>query len=343
VSSPVLDVADLRVRFETARSDGGRGVVRAVDGVDFSVEAGETLGIVGESGSGKSVASLSLFGLVPTPPGVVSARRAHLAGRDLFAMSPRELRAVRGKEMALIFQDPLGALNPLMTVGRQIGEVVEAHENATREAARRRAHDALIEVGISDPGARVDAYPHEMSGGMRQRVMIAMALVCRPRLLVADEPTTALDVTVQAQILELLARIQHRHGTAIVLITHSLGVVAGACDRVSVMYAGRVVESAETHALFARPLHPYTRGLLASVPRIDGEPRARLVSIEGSPPAPGSATTACPFAPRCPLAVERCRTEVPPLETIEWSKDDGARDTRRAACFFAREAAGAST
>jgi oligopeptide transport system ATP-binding protein len=333
VSSPVLDVADLRVHFDTERC-----VVRAVDGISFTVDEGETLGIVGESGSGKSVASLALFGLVPRPPGVVTARRARLAGRDLFAMSARELRSVRGKEMALIFQDPLSALNPLMTVGRQIGEVAEQHENATREAARRRAQDALVEVGIPDPAARVDAYPHEMSGGMRQRVMIAMALVCRPRLLVADEPTTALDVTVQAQILELLADVQRRHGTAIVLITHSLGVVAGTCDRVNVMYAGRLVESAGTDALFARPLHPYTRGLLASVPRIDGDPRARLASIRGSPPAPGAAITACPFAPRCDLAVERCRIEVPPLEAIP--VPGGAR---HAACFFAREAAGAGT
>jgi oligopeptide transport system ATP-binding protein len=333
VSGLVLDVADLRVRFDT-----DRGSVHAVDGVNIALEAGETLGIVGESGSGKSVTSLALFGLVPRPPGVVEARRARFLGRDLLTLRAREMRAIRGKEMALVFQDPQSALNPLMTVGRQLAEVAETHENATRAAARRRAHDALAEVGIADPAARLDAYPHEMSGGMRQRVMIAMALMCRPKLLVADEPTTALDVTVQAQILELVADVQRRHGTAIVLITHSLGVVAGTCDRVDVMYAGRMVESASTEALFARPLHPYTRGLLRSVPRLDGDPRARLESIPGNPPSAmhGSERAACPFAPRCPLAVERCRHEAPRLESFVVPDDARAR---HAACFVARDAA----
>ena len=331
MNAPVLDVAGLRVRFET-----DRGVVRAVDGVDLVLHEGETLGLVGESGSGKSVTGLALFGLVPRPPGVVTAQRAHLLGRDLFALSARELRAVRGKDMALVFQDPLSALNPFLTVGRQLAEVVEVHENATRSAARRRAHDALCEVGIADPAARIDAYPHEMSGGMRQRVMIAMALLCRPRLLVADEPTTALDVTVQAQILELLRDVQRRHGTAILLITHSLGVVAGACDRTAVMYAGRIVETAATDALFARPMHPYTIGLLESVPRLDGDPRARLASIPGAPPAAGAIGGACAFAPRCALAVERCTREEPELEAIVTLDGSGRR---RSACFFARDLA----
>ncbi len=335
MSVPVLDVADLRVRFDTER-----GSVHAVDGVSLTLDEGETLGIVGESGSGKSVTSLALFGLVPRPPGVVSAQRARFLGRDLFAMSPRELRSVRGKDMALVFQDPQSALNPLMTVGRQLSEVVEQHENGTRDAARRRAHDALVEVGIPDPAARIDAYPHEMSGGMRQRVMIAMALMCRPKLLVADEPTTALDVTVQAQILELFADIQRRHGMAIVLVTHSLGVVAGTCNRVNVMYAGRMVEAASTEALFARPLHPYTRGLLRSVPRIDGDPRARLDSIPGNPPDAMHPDAACSFAPRCPHAVARCAREKPALESIV-VRDDA--QPRQAACFFARDFAQAAT
>jgi len=327
----VLDVDDLCVRFETHR-----GVVRAVDGVSLELHAGETLGLVGESGSGKSVTNLALLGLVPKPPAVVTARHARFLGRELLSMSARDLRAIRGKELAMIFQDPMTALNPLLSVGRQLTEVLEVHENATRAGARKRSLDALNEVGISDPEARLAAYPHEMSGGMRQRVMIAMALLCRPKVLVADEPTTALDVTIQAQILELLRDVQERHGTAIVLITHSLGVVAGTCDRVHVMYAGRLVETASTRDLFARPLHPYTRGLLASVPRLDGDPSARLASIPGSPPDLVRIGAACGFEPRCAFAHERCARERPELIALIGAS---AADPRTSACFFAEDLA----
>ena len=334
-SSPVLDVVDLRVRFET-----DRGVVRAVEGVTFELHAGETVGLVGESGSGKSVTNLALLGLLPRPPAVVEAARAALLGRDLLRLSPRELRAVRGREIALIFQHPMTALNPFLTIGRQLGEVLEAHENATRDAARSRARSALADVGIPDPDRIVDAYPHEMSGGMRQRAMIAMALLCKPKVLIADEPTTALDVTVQAQILELLRDVQRRHGTGIVLVTHSLGVVAGTCDRVLVMYAGRVVETASTARLFESPLHPYTRGLMASVPSLTGDPRARLASIPGTPPDPAAPLPGCAFAPRCSVAIERCGRDVPALDRIVLRGDEGQR---AAACFVAgAELAGGS-
>jgi oligopeptide transport system ATP-binding protein len=323
---PVLDVRGLRVRFE-ARD----GVVRAVEDVSFALEAGETLGIVGESGSGKSVTNLALLGLLPRPPAVVTAESASFLDGDLLRMSARELRGVRGKEIAMIFQDPMTALNPLLTVARQLTEVLEVHENATPRAARARSREALFEVGLSDPDANLDAYPHELSGGMRQRVMIAMALLCKPKVLIADEPTTALDVTIQAQILDLLRDVQARHGTAIVLITHSLGVVAGLCDRVNVMYAGRIVESATTSALFAKPLHPYTRGLLASVPSLDSDVTARLTSIPGAPPDLARLGLGCAFEPRCAFALERCASERPALEEIEGE--------HRSACFVARELA----
>ena len=319
----VLEVVDLSVRFETER-----GAVRAVDGVSLELFAGETLGIVGESGSGKSVTSLALMGLLDPRSARVSFGGFRIGGQEASRLSQREWRSLRGRHIAMVFQDPMTALNPFLTVGRQLAEVLECHEKATREEARRRSIDALSDVGIADPAARADQYPHELSGGMRQRVMIAMALLCRPRILIADEPTTALDVTVQAQILELLADIQRRHGTAIVVITHSLGVVAGACDRVSVMYAGRLVESAGTEALFELPLHPYTRGLLASVPRIDGDPRALLVSIPGTPPSPLEARAGCSFAARCPLAIDRCLHESP--ELLEFGD-------RTAACLLAAQ------
>ena len=322
MSTRVLEVEDLRVRFATPR-----GPVVAVDGVSFTLERGETLGIVGESGSGKSVTSLALLGLLDPRTATVSARRLALAGRDARAFGDREWRAVRGREIARVFQDPGTALNPFLTVERQLSEVLELHEGATRAAARPRVVDALAEVGIADPAARAAAFPHELSGGMRQRVMIAMALLCRPQVLIADEPTTALDVTVQAQILELFGAVQRRHGTAIVLVSHSLGVVARVCDRVQVMYAGRVVESATAAELFRAPRHPYTRGLLASVPRLAADPRARLASIPGQPPTPVSERRGCAFAPRCDLAEERCRSETPEL------LDAGGS---RAACFLAR-------
>ena len=318
----LLEVQNLRVRFETHH-----GVVRAVDGVSFELSEGETLGLVGESGSGKSVTNLALMGLVPEPPGVVEADRLSLEGRDLLALTPRELRRVRGKEVSMIFQDPMTSLNPLLTVGRQMTEVLEVHERVSRREARRRSADGLADVGIPLPEKRLDQYPHELSGGMRQRVMIAMGLLCKPKVLLADEPTTALDVTIQAQILELMKSLQESHGTAIVLVTHDLGVVAGMSHRVNVMYAGRLVETATAEALFESPRHPYTRGLLASVPRLTGDPNAALESIPGAPPDLAALPPGCAFEPRCGFAGERCRAERPALE-----EPVGAPD-RESACF----------
>jgi len=309
MNHPLLDVRDLGVRFATPE-----GIVHAVDRVSLSIDCGETLGIVGESGSGKSATSLALMGLVPSPPGIVEARSIMFAGRDLLRATPREWRALRGREIAMVFQDPMTSLNPLMRIGRQLGEVLELHERCTRRDARRRSAQALEDVGIADPETRLDAFPHEMSGGMRQRVMIAMALLCKPKLLLADEPTTALDVTIQAQILELLKTMQARHGTAIVLITHSLGVVAGAADRVLVMYAGRIVEAASVRDLFKRALHPYTHGLLRSAPRVDGDVAARLSAIPGQPPDLARSIPGCSFAPRCAFTHARCEREKPELE-----------------------------
>ncbi len=321
----VLEVEDLSVRFETRG-----GTVRAVDGVSFHVEEGETLSIVGESGSGKTVASLAVLGLVPCPPGVVEARRVALEGRDLLTLSPAELRAVRGNEVSMIFQDPMTSLNPLLTVGRQLSEVLEVHRGTSPREARVLCAKGLSEVGIPAPEERLDAYPHELSGGMRQRVMIAMALLLEPRVLIADEPTTALDVTIQAQILELLRKLQQDHGTAIVLVTHDMGVVAGQADRVHVMYAGRIVEDSATRPLFSNPLHPYSRGLLESVPTLDGDATAKLHSIPGQPPDLADLPPGCAFAPRCPLVREHCEREVPPLAAVALSQDGGER---RSACF----------
>jgi oligopeptide transport system ATP-binding protein len=311
MAAPILDVQNLSVRFETHR-----GTVQAVSDLSFTLAAGETLGIVGESGCGKSVTSLAIMGLVPTPPGVVSADALTFEGRDLLRLSRDERRCVRGGRIAMIFQDPMTSLNPLVTVGRQLAEVLEIHEGVRGKAARVRCAAGLGDVGIPNPEARLDAYPHELSGGMRQRVMIAMGLLCRPKVLIADEPTTALDVTIQAQILELMKRLQKEHGTAIVLITHDLGVVAGVADRVQVMYAGRVVERATARDVFAQPLHPYTRGLLASVPKIDGAPNQRLASIDGQPPDLAALPGGCAFEPRCALRTARCATTRPELAVV---------------------------
>jgi len=308
---PVLDVQNLRVRFETHQ-----GTVEAVNDVSFSLEEGETLGIVGESGSGKSVTSLAIMGLVPSPPGVVEAGGIHFDGQDLAQLSQKQLRKIRGGRMAMIFQDPMTSLNPLITVERQLSEVLQTHEGLSRRDARVRCAKALGDVGIPNPEARLDAYPHELSGGMRQRVMIAMGLLCNPKVLIADEPTTALDVTIQAQILELMQRLQHDHGTAIILITHDLGVVAGMSDKVQVMYAGRVVERGATLPLFHKPLHPYTKGLLTSIPTIDGDPNETLSSIEGQPPDLAHLPPGCAFEPRCAYRVERCATERAALEVV---------------------------
>jgi peptide/nickel transport system ATP-binding protein len=310
VSEPLLRVRDLKTYFVTER---GGGTARAVDGMTFDLYPGETLGLVGESGSGKTVTALSLLRLVPEPPGhILSGSVIELEGRNLLALGPRALRAVRGAEIAMVFQEPMTSLNPVFTVGDQVAEVAAVHQGLPRRAARARAVELLRLVGIPDPDTRADEYPHQLSGGMRQRVMLAMALVCHPKILIADEPTTALDVTIQAQILELLKRLQAELGMAVLLVTHDLGVVAGTADRVLVMYAGEVMESASTADLFARPLHPYTEGLLASVPRLDA-PRRRLHSIPGQVPAATDWPAGCRFHPRCAYAWEKCSAEEPPL------------------------------
>ena len=307
---PVLRVHDLKTYFVTDR---GSGTARAVDGVSFELAAGETLGIVGESGCGKTVMSLSILRLIPEPPGhILPGSFIEFEGRNLLTLPPRELRAVRGNRIAMVFQEPMTSLNPVLPVGAQVAEAALVHQKLSRADARKRTIDLLRLVGIPDPETRVDDYPHQLSGGMRQRVMIAMALICHPRILIADEPTTALDVTIQAQILDLLGRLRRELNMAVLLITHDLGVVAGSADRVVVMYAGQVVETAATRTLFATPRHPYTEGLLASIPRLD-QPRERLRSIPGSVPPATAWPTGCRFHPRCPYAWDKCRSEEPPL------------------------------
>ncbi|HXF95433.1 MAG TPA: ABC transporter ATP-binding protein [Gemmatimonadales bacterium] len=310
MSDPLLRVRDLRTYFV---SEQGRGIARAVDGVSFDLYPGETLGLVGESGSGKTVTALSLLRLVPEPPGHIHpGSTVEFEGRNLLALPGRELRKIRGNRIAMVFQEPMTSLNPVLTIGDQIGEVAVVHRNAGRAEARAVAMELLKLVGLPDPEERVDQYPHQLSGGQRQRVMIAMALVCRPAVLIADEPTTALDVTIQAQILELLDRLRRELGMAVLHITHDLGIVAGHTDRVLVMYAGQVVESAPTAELFTRPLHPYTEGLLASVPRLDGAPEP-LRAIPGQVPAATAWPSGCRFHPRCPYAWDTCATQEPPL------------------------------
>ncbi len=302
----VLEVDDLQIEFPS-----DNGPVWVVNGVSLRVRPGEAVALVGESGCGKSLTALSLFRLVP-PPGRIAGGSIRLQGHDVLAMSEKALCAMRGKAAAMVFQDPLSALNPVMSVGDQIREAVLAHEAVSGAEAMARAVDTMRLVGLPDPGRRYGDYPHQLSGGMRQRVLLAMALACRPALLVADEPTTAIDVTVQAQILDLLDRLRRELGMAVLLITHDLGVVARFAQRVYVMYCGRVVEEAPVTDLFARPCHPYTRGLLASVPRMDGR-AARLSAIPGTVPAPGAMPSGCAFEPRCPEAAGVCRAAVPPL------------------------------
>jgi oligopeptide transport system ATP-binding protein len=308
---PILSVEDLRVEFWTSR-----GTVHAVNGISFDIAPGETLGIVGESGCGKSVTSLAILGILARA-GRVTSGRAMFQGRDLLQLRDEELRKVRGKEIAMIFQDPMTSLNPVLTIGRQIREALETHFKLDKDAANKRAAELLDQVGIPSPDLRLKDYPHQFSGGMRQRAMIAMALACEPRLLIADEPTTALDVTIQAQILDVLRRMVAERDTALIMITHDLGVVAGMCERVNVMYAGMFIETGEAEQLFARPRHPYTLGLLQSVPRLDAGRRQRLQPIEGAPRDMLTPPSACPFAPRCRFEVEQSRQEVPPLEEIE--------------------------
>jgi len=307
----LLEVENLQTQFVT-----DTGLVRAVDGVSFQVKRGEVMGIVGESGCGKSVTNLSILGLLPKPQGRIAGGAVRFDGTDLVGASEDQLRRIRGNRIAMIFQDPMTSLNPYLRVEEQLAEVVQLHLGLDRKAAVKRAVDLLERVGISDAANRIRSYPHEFSGGMRQRVMIAMALLCDPDVLIADEPTTALDVTIQAQILELLNELREERGMAIIFITHDLGVVAGMCDRVLVMYAGRIVEEAPTAELYADPHHPYTQALLRSVPRLDESTHGKLFSIEGLPPRlDREPFTACTFAPRCPLVQDVCRQGEPSLES----------------------------
>jgi peptide/nickel transport system ATP-binding protein/oligopeptide transport system ATP-binding protein len=322
---PLLEVENLRTYFHT-----DAGTAKAVDGVSFYVDKGEVLGIVGESGCGKSVTSLSILRLVPQPPGeIVEGSAIRFGGRDLLALSEAEMRAVRGNDIAMIFQEPMTSLNPVYTIGDQIGEAVRLHRRMGKREARTQAIEMLRLVGIPNPDERVDSYPHQLSGGQRQRVMIAMALSCEPDLLIADEPTTALDVTIQAQILDLLAELRARLGMAVVLITHDLGVVAEVCDRVLVMYAGRVVEEGSVEQIFRDPRHPYTQGLMRAIPRL-GAAAGRLAVIPGVVPSPIDWPPGCRFAPRCPYAWELTMREEPDLFDVA--------EGHRSRCWLERHA-----
>ena len=320
----ILSVRDLRTYFQTED-----GIVKAVDGISFELEKGETLGIVGESGSGKSVTNLSILRLIPQPPGKIVAGEIVFDGRDTLKLSDEEVRTIRGKRIAMIFQDPMTSLNPYLKISRQIGEITELHLNHSRSQSREHAVKMLELVGIPDARNRVDSYPHEFSGGMRQRVMIAMALSCEPEVLIADEPTTALDVTIQAQILELIKDLRTRLGTSVILITHDLGVVAGMTDKIIVMYAGKVFEQAPTRELFATPANPYTKGLLKSVPDPAHEDGTPLYQIPGLPPDVAHLPEGCPFAPRCERTEDICRQKYPPFVRIN--------ENHRSLCHFAEE------
>jgi oligopeptide/dipeptide ABC transporter ATP-binding protein len=307
----LLEVRNLTTHFLTSA-----GVVRAVDGVSWDIRQGETVALVGESGCGKSVSALSVMRLVPAPAGRIAGGQVLFRGRDLLALSEEEMRRIRGREIAMIFQEPMTSLNPVLTIGRQLTEGLEIHLGLSPSAARRRAAELLAMVGIPDPERRLAQYPHQFSGGMRQRMMIAMALACDPSLILADEPTTALDVTIQAQILELLKDLSRRLGVAMLIITHNLGVVARYADRVNVMYAGRIIERGTARELYSNPRHPYTLGLLRSVPRLDEPRRERLAPIEGQPPDLSRLPGGCAFTPRCGFRVERCFSETPPLGPV---------------------------
>jgi oligopeptide/dipeptide ABC transporter ATP-binding protein len=331
----LLVVQDLKTYFHTSE-----GTYRAVDGVSFAIEQGKTLGIVGESGCGKSVTSLSILRLIPTPPGRIEEGHVYYRGRDLLALSERDMRRIRGNDISMIFQEPMTSLNPVFTVGDQIAEVFQVHRKMSKREALKEAQRMLEQVRIPSPAQRVREYPHQMSGGMRQRVMIAMALACNPDLLIADEPTTALDVTVQAQILNLMEDLKAQFNSSIMMITHDLGVIAEISDYVAVMYAGQIVEYADVKTLFSNPLHPYTHGLLKSIPRIDEIKRQKkLYSIEGNVPDPSAHPVGCRFHPRCPYMTPECREDVPPLfevspshtlRCIHWDRvasDNAARKT----------------
>ncbi|MGG2995396.1 ABC transporter ATP-binding protein [Paenibacillus sp. PDC88] len=306
----LLEISGLRTEFTTPG-----GVIKAVDGVSFTVRKGETLGIVGESGCGKSITSLSIMQLLPKRVGRVAAGEIRFEGKNLLTASRREMRQIRGNRIAMIFQEPMTSLNPVFKVGKQVSEAARYHLKIGKQEARRRVVEMLAKVGIPRPEKIFDQYPHQLSGGMRQRVMIAMAMVCNPSLLIADEPTTALDVTIQAQILDLMRDLQSKEGTSIMMITHDLGVVAEMCDRVVIMYAGQVVEETDVKTLFREPRHPYTRGLLASLPQLAGD-ADRLKSIPGQVPNPLEMPSGCRFAPRCPMRVERCEQAEPELKEI---------------------------
>src|SRR5438132_1632489 len=313
MEQPLLDIRSLRTQFFT-----DDGLVRAVDGVSYSLERGETVGVVGESGCGKSVTALSILRLIPEPPGKIVDGQILFEGTDLLQLSPAEMRRIRGNDIAMIFQEPMTSLNPVFTIGNQIAEAVRLHQGLSKKEALHKAIEMLTLVGIPVPERRVHEYPHQLSGGMRQRAMIAMALSCNPKVLIADEPTTALDVTIQAQILDLMRELQDTLGTAIILITHDMGVVAENADRVVVMYAGRKVEEAKADDLFERPGHPYTKGLLGSLPNLEvaartDARRARLNEIKGMVPSLANLPRGCSFAPRCGFATDECRAEYPPL------------------------------
>jgi oligopeptide/dipeptide ABC transporter ATP-binding protein len=320
---PVLQVSDLHTQFHTQD-----GTVHAVNGVSFTLNRGEFLGVVGESGSGKSVTMMSLLRLIPMPPGKIISGEAIFEGRDLLTLDADDLRAVRGGKIGFIFQDPMTSLNPVLTIGYQIMESLKIHQRLRDKKLEARAVELLDLVGIPGARRRLKSFPHELSGGMRQRVMIAVALACSPQVIIADEPTTALDVTIQAQIVEIVKELRERLGTAVVWITHDLGVVAGIADRVIVMYGGQVVEEATVGDLYETPRHPYTQGLLGSLPRLDQKGK-ELVNIKGQPPSLYSPPTSCPFEPRCPYAFERCRNENPPLMQIS--------ETRKVACWWDTE------
>jgi oligopeptide transport system ATP-binding protein len=327
---PLLEVRDLVVRFRTHE-----GTVYAVNGVSFDLEPGERLGLVGESGCGKSVTNLAVMKLLPKPAGHIEGGSVTFDGLDLVALPEADMREIRGRDVAMIFQDPMTSLNPVLTVEEQMVETIRAHRRTTPAEARKRAAELLGMVGIPKPETRLRSYPHQFSGGMRQRVMIAMALALEPKLMIADEPTTALDVTIQAQVLELLRRLTTEAGTALILITHDLGVVAGMTQRINVMYAGYIVETATTDELFASPSHPYTVGLLHSIPRLDEVRPEELVPIEGTPPDQRRAPVGCPFAPRCAWRLEVCWTDNPPLvplRTGERVVTSGSAATHRVAC-----------
>jgi oligopeptide transport system ATP-binding protein len=327
----LLSVRDLTVRFRTHD-----GTVHAVNGVSFDLEEGETIGLVGESGCGKSVTNLAVMRLLPKPAGHIERGEVVFDGIDITSVSEASMRDLRGRDIAMIFQDPMTSLNPVLTIEEQMVETIRAHRDVSAAAARARAVELLGIVGIANPEVRVRNFPHQFSGGMRQRVMIAMALALEPKLLIADEPTTALDVTIQAQVLELLQRLTRDQGTSVILITHDLGVVAGMTTRINVMYAGYIVEAATTADLFAAPRHPYTVGLLHSIPRLDAVADEPLIPIEGTPPDLRVAPVGCQFAPRCAWRVARCWTEVPPLDPLERSgpvQTTGPGATHRVACW----------